>query len=215
MPATVRYDDQYCPIARALDVLGDRWTLLVLRELLAGEQRFTDLRRHLPGIAPGVLSARLSTLQEQGLIVASDADTARPKYSITPRGREAQSVMRALARFGMPLMEDPAEVDVVRPWSAVQTCLLAYWDRAAAEGTDDLYLFRVDGREFPVSTAPGTSPDGRTPVLEVETSAATLFAIRKGLVGLDDAITAGDLTVHGPKAAVRRMRNIYRLDAVG
>lgn len=215
MPATVRYDDQYCPIARALDVLGDRWTLLVLRELLRGEQRFTDLRTHLPGIAPGVLSARLTTLQEQGLIVATDAGTARPKYSITPRGREAQSVMRALARFGMPLLEDPTEVDVVRPWSAVQTCLLAYWDAHAAEGTDDHYLFRVDGQEFVLSTARGAAPEASAPVLEVDTTAATLFAIRKGLVGVDDAIAAGDLTVHGPRAALRRLRNIYRLDTVG
>ena len=68
MPATVRYDEQYCPIARALDVLGDRWTLLILRELIIGDQRFTDLREHLPGIAPTMLTQRLRTMTEQGLV---------------------------------------------------------------------------------------------------------------------------------------------------
>jgi len=68
MPATVRYDEQYCPIARALDVLGDRWTLLILRELVNGDQRFTDLRTSLPGIAPTVLTQRLRALTDQGLV---------------------------------------------------------------------------------------------------------------------------------------------------
>ena len=66
MPAIVRYDQQYCPIARALDVLGDRWTLLIMRELLIGDQRFTDLRTHLPGIAPTLLTQRLRTMIDNG-----------------------------------------------------------------------------------------------------------------------------------------------------
>ena len=67
MPATVRYDAQYCPIARALDVLGDRWTLLILRDLVVGDQRFTDLRRNLRGIAPTVLTQRLAHDDRAGL----------------------------------------------------------------------------------------------------------------------------------------------------
>ena len=92
MPATVRYDEQYCPIARALDVLGDRWTLLILRELVVGDQRFTDLRRHLPGIAPTVLTQRLRTMTEQGLVTTDGAHvvhalagTGSPSAAAAPR----------------------------------------------------------------------------------------------------------------------------------
>src|SRR5512141_1976230 len=117
MSAPVRYDEQYCPIARALDVLGDRWTLLILRELVVGDQRFTDLRTHLPGVTPAVLTDRLHTLRERGLVdVAPAPQGSRSLYTITARGRETMPVMRALARFGMPLLDDPSSAEVVRPW---------------------------------------------------------------------------------------------------
>src|SRR3954451_13470408 len=95
MPAVHGYQ-QYCPIARALDVLGDRWTLLILRELTnAGDRRFTDLRRSLPGIAPGLLSDRLKALAEHGLVTTRELPppAARTVYAITPRGREAAPVL--------------------------------------------------------------------------------------------------------------------------
>jgi DNA-binding HxlR family transcriptional regulator len=212
MPATVRYDEQYCPIARALDVLGDRWTLLILRELMRGDQRFTDLKVNLPGVTPAVLSARLHTLAEQGLIAFADAAGPRPRYAITEHGRAAAPVMRALARFGMPLLADPDGVPDPRPWSAVQTCLIPYWDAVAAAGVDEEYLFLVDGEEHPVATARGGSrPSASAPAVVVDTSAATLFAVRKGLVTYDDAVAQGRLVVRGSKAAIARMRRVYRL----
>src|SRR6476646_5571832 len=123
---------QYCPIARALDVLGDRWTLLILRELTnAGDRRFTDLRRGLPGIAPGLLSDRLKTLVEHGLVTTRELPppAARTVYAITPRGREAVPVLRALARFGLPLLDPPDEGDEgarVDPAMAVQAAISAF-----------------------------------------------------------------------------------------
>ena len=84
MPATVRYDEQYCPIARALDVLGDRWTLLILRELVGGDRRFTDLRDHLPGITPTILTQRLRTLTEQGLVQQRARRNRRAPAPCTP-----------------------------------------------------------------------------------------------------------------------------------
>ena len=68
MSTPVRYDLQYCPIARGLDVLGDRWTLLILRELCVGPQRFSDLQRNLPGIASTVLSDRLRMMADSELV---------------------------------------------------------------------------------------------------------------------------------------------------
>src|SRR4029079_3180988 len=116
MPATVRYDQQYCPIARALDVLGDRWTLLIMRELANGDHRFTDLRHNLPGIAPNLLSQRLKELTDEGLVTTKELPppAARTVYSATDYGRTTIPVLRALARFGFARLEPAADEHTVR-----------------------------------------------------------------------------------------------------
>src|SRR3954451_20765408 len=123
MPATVRYDQQYCPIARALDVLCDRWTLLIMRELLIGDQRFTDLRTHLPGIAPTLLTQRLRTMIDNGLVATKELPppAARSVYTATERGRSVIPVMRSLAKWGMPLLGEPDDDLVIRPWTCSNT----------------------------------------------------------------------------------------------
>ncbi len=210
MPATVRYDEQYCPIARALDLLGDRWTLLVLRELVTGERRFTDLKASLPGVTPAVLTARLRTLEAQGLITPVPGAGARPRYTATDRGREAVPVLRALARFGMPLLQDPAEVPPPRPWSAVQTCVVAWYDPVAAAGIDERYRLVVDGEAYPLSSVRGGGPP-RDPDLIVTCPAATLFAVRQGRTTFERAVADGHITVEGPAAALAHFRTVFGL----
>ena len=212
MPATVRYDEQYCPIARALDVLGDRWTLLILRELVGDDRRFSELKANLPGITPAILSQRLRTLTEQGLVESVEpADgTRRGHYRVTSRGREAVPVMRALARFGMPLLEPADEAEHVRPWTAVNACVAAYFDREAAHGVDQRYLLRVDGEEFTLSSVKGGGRPKR-PVLVIDTSARTLVEIRQGGTDLSTARRGGALTVDGSAADLRTFARIFRL----
>jgi len=213
MPATVRYDAQYCPVARALDVLGDRWTMLVLREVMAGQERFNDIRANLPGIAPGVLTGRLRTLKEQGLL-ATEGNPNRPRYVITERGREALPVMRALAKFGMPLLDAPKPTRVKRPWSAVQSCLIAFFDPRAVVGVEESYQLVVNGEVFVLTShgmvANSEDAQGST-VLTLTTTAATLFAIRKELLTLQEAIQQGDIAVKGSKEALNRFRRQFAL----
>jgi DNA-binding HxlR family transcriptional regulator len=117
--------EQFCPIATGLDVLGDRWTLLIVRELAIGDQRFTDLRTHLPGIAPNLLSERLRQLVADGLAeqVELPPPAARSVYRLTDDGRRAVPVLRAMARFGaarLPASPPPGERSLVAllvPWS--------------------------------------------------------------------------------------------------
>ena len=101
--------DQYCPIAAALDVLGDRWTLLIMRELTMGERRFTDLRAALPGIAPNLLADRLRQLQADELVEQRELPppAARTVYAATAAGREVVPVLRSLARFGADRLDPP------------------------------------------------------------------------------------------------------------
>jgi DNA-binding HxlR family transcriptional regulator len=209
MPATVRYDEQYCPVARALDVLGDRWTLLVLREVMAGQERFNDIRSNLPGIAPGVLTARIRTLMDEDLITAEGSES-RPRYVITERGKETLPVMRALSRFGMPLLDAPNDKKANRPWSAVQTCLVAYYDPEAAEGISENYLVQCGDEEFTL-TSRGTVKSDQSTVLMLEVSPAVLFRIRKEFISLEKAIERGDVVVNGSKAALKRFSRVFGL----
>lgn len=215
MAATVRYDEQYCPIARALDVLGDRWTLLILRELLMEDQRFTDLRTHLPGIASTMLTQRLRTMAEQGLVTSTEPapGAARSKYAITARGRDAIPVLSALVRFGMPLLEEPDDDQVVRPWTAVNATIGAYFDPTAARGIDERYLFRIDGQEVSLTTVRGRRRDTDAPEpapdLVLESGARVWLDIRQGRLTLADAIDQGLVSVRGPKRALDNLKQVF------
>ena len=100
---------QYCALARALDVVGDRWTLLIVRELaVKGPSRYTDLRHGLPGIATNMLADRLREMEEQGIVQRDEAQppVATALFSLTERGEDLMPVLFALGRWGVPLMEE-------------------------------------------------------------------------------------------------------------
>lgn len=109
---------QYCALAKALDVLGDRWTLLIVRELmLGGPSRYTDLRNGLPGIATNLLSDRLRDLEAAGVISREEAPppVATTLFSLTPRGERLKPVLHELGMWGIPYMaEGPAPDDAFR-----------------------------------------------------------------------------------------------------
>lgn len=109
--------EQFCPVARALDVLGERWTLLIVRELLTGPQRYTDLRERLPGMWSNLLAQRLRDLEAGGLVARRELPppAARTVYELTDRGRELDAVMQAIARFGLPYLDVPTEAQPVQP----------------------------------------------------------------------------------------------------
>ncbi|MDT4914710.1 MAG: hypothetical protein QOC66_3838 [Pseudonocardiales bacterium] len=115
---------QYCSIARALDVVGDRWVLLIVRELLAlGPSRYSDLKRGLPGVATNLLAERLKVMEADGLIERYDAPppVGTKLYQLTERGRELQGVLHALARWGLERMPaGPQAEDAAQPqWTAL------------------------------------------------------------------------------------------------
>ena len=105
----MRSYDQYCPVAVALDTVGDRWTLLILRELLIGARRFTDVRAALPGLAPNLLTDRLRDLEREGLVERRELPppAARTVYALTTEGRSTAPLLEALARFGAARMAPP------------------------------------------------------------------------------------------------------------
>jgi len=105
------YSDPLCPVARALDVIGEKWTLLILRDLTRNpSRRFQDLLDALHGCAPNTLSARLSSLEEQGLIERRQYEQHPPRmeYVLTAKGREVRPVLKALKAWGEKLQAEAA-----------------------------------------------------------------------------------------------------------
>lgn len=115
--ARVKEYGQFCALARALDQIGDRWSLLIVRELLVAPATYSTLLRRLPGLATNLLGDRLRDLQAAGL-VGSDRERTDP-YELTERGHALRPVVRALIRWGAPLMLTGPAGDVVQEHWAV------------------------------------------------------------------------------------------------
>ncbi len=175
--------EQYCPVACALDVVGDRWTLLVLRELSLGPQRFTDLKRQLDGIPPKLLVERLDTLQAHGLVERQAVgDGARHVYALTEDGERVREPLRALARFGVQFLPADAPGDL-RPRGALSALLLAY-ARPVPEAAGARWRIVLDGAPFDVAVDAKGVPRfvdglGDAPDDVLEARIADLVALRR------------------------------------
>ncbi len=208
--------DQYCGIAAALDVVGDRWTLLILRELSFGRRRFTDLRSALPGIASNLLTDRLRDLEQAALVEQQELapPAARTVYALTAGGQRIVPVLRALARFGLPLLPDPVEGQV-RPRTAVHGALAPQLDIAGAAGRDLLMRFDLDGEQHWLHVRGGhlERPDrGTEPDLVFTGSAAALVELCRGTRDL--AQLSPGLSVQGSRAAKKAFTQMFPVSAV-
>lgn len=196
---------QYCSVARSLDVVGDRWTLLIVRELLARPARFTDLRDGLPGIAPNLLSARLKDLQERGVIERRLGPQA-VLYALTPWGEQLREPIEALARWGAPLMKRGREADSFRPhWLVVALEALLGTTRVAEP---EKIALHVEGEVISVLT----DRTGTHAVLSDEgpfaahliADGSTILAVATGARPLEQVIAAG-IEVRGDQATLKRI----------
>ena len=194
---------QYCPLARALDIVGDRWTLLILRELLFAPKRFTDVQQRLDGIAPNLLSRRLKELEARGLVRRRrlDPPAAATVYEATEQARGLQTAMLELARWGVGFLGayDGAERFSVE-W--LVPILEEIADREAARGVWDLYQFRIGEEPFWVEVTDGhvivrTGEPPREPDLYVELDVETFMAIGFGTLEPADAFAAGRARASG------------------
>lgn len=210
--------DQYCGVAAALDRVGDRWTLLILRELSFGDRRFTDLRAGLPGIATNLLTERLRELEEDGLIEQRElpAPASRTVYALTAEGRRVRPVLRALFAFGLTYLDDPVE-GAVRPRMAVHGALSAVFDPRSAVGVELVMRFDLDGRDAEELAL--QVKDGRlfrpaadaVPDLTVTGDAAALVELCRGSAGL--AELESRLHLQGSRAARRDFLKAFTIAA--
>jgi DNA-binding HxlR family transcriptional regulator len=207
-----RYE-MYCAVARALEILGERWTLLVVRELLTGPKRYADLASGLPGIASNILIDRVRSLAGAGLVSqrALPPPAASVVYELTERGRELTPVLLALGRWGLPLLGEPRPGDQFRlAWLMI--ALDGRYDPAAAPAPTVIAL-RV-ARDAITITAHGDRHDvteevpGHADITVTAPDRDTFLAWLTGRLSDYRAIAAG-MSATGGAAGLRRLRRMY------
>lgn len=202
---------QYCGLAKALDLVGDRWTLLIVRELLIrGRCRYTDLREGLPGIATNLLAARLADLEAAGVVRWETAPppTAVTLYELTSRGKDLEAVIDALGRWAGPLMAAPTKREAFRTHWLALPLRLYLTDRSPSRGpitvelrpgADAVTLETVDGR---VRARPGAAEN---PDVVLTGPPQLLMGVLLGRITLARARAAG-LKCEGDPTALGRLR---------
>jgi DNA-binding HxlR family transcriptional regulator len=202
-------------VARALDLVGERWALLVVRELLLGPKRFTDLRAGMPHVSPDVLSQRLRELEEAGVVrrrkLAPPAGSR--VYELTERGLELEPAILALGRWGSraPMPDAAEELGV----EATVIALKTLFDPGAADGLAASYELCLGEQCFRATVADGkldvTRGNMERPDARISTDTATLSAVLWHDRPLSDALRSGELEIGGSPSAVTRFLDLFPL----
>ncbi len=213
-----RYDEG-CAAAHALDLVGERWALLVMRELLVGPKRFTDLEAGLPGVSPNVLSQRLRDLETVGVLTRTrlPPPAAARVYELTPWGRDLEPVLMALGRWGVrsPAMRFTAPTSP----AALVVALRTMFDPAAAGRCrvevalhvvsplgEERLRARVVGGRLELERGPAENP-----AVTLQSDPETFKCLAFGGLPLSAAQATGALTLTGDPAQAERFFGLFRL----
>jgi DNA-binding HxlR family transcriptional regulator len=213
--STMRSYNDGCAAAHALDLVGERWALLVVRELVLGPKRFTDLRAGLPQASPNVLAQRLRELERAGVVRRRKLPppAASKVYELTDWGLDLEPILRDLGRWGSrsPMMPDDAELSNTSLILSMRTM----FDAAAAAGVSGSYELRLGEERFRVElddgrleVAPGvpSSPDA-----VIESGPDTLAELLYRDLPLDEALRSEAVRIEGDRAAVERLLELFSL----
>jgi DNA-binding HxlR family transcriptional regulator len=209
---------QYCALAKALDLVGERWTLLIIRELSFGPRRFSDLVEGLPGISPAVLTERLNRLEDGRLIVRQKLPppAASKVYALSPDGQDLGRALIPLAAWGVRILAATPRkrTEAFRPaWGLL--FLRETFDASAACDVHDVYEFHIDDSVITVIVDDGEMQviegrSGRPVDVEIRVDATTFIDVGVGRLRGRDAIRQGKLRLVGGEAALRRYSSIIR-----
>lgn len=209
-----RYD-QYCPVCQALGLVGERWALLVVRELLKGPKRYTDLLDGLPGVGTNVLAARLKELEAGGIVRKRKLPppAASTVYELTEYGQELEEPLYALARWGARSLGPPSKSDHLYPdWGL--NAFAALLDPEAARGLTATYVVRVGPETYTVQL-----DDSQVHVEAVETAEAdldfatdmeTFYGLASGELNPAEALSDGRVELlTGKRPALERFFSVF------
>jgi DNA-binding HxlR family transcriptional regulator len=190
-----RYD-QYCPVAHALDLIGERWSLLIVRELLHGPKRYTDLAGRLPGCGTNILAARLRMLEDRGVVEKRKLPppAASQVYDLTAYGKALKPIMRELALWGLSSLGPPAKEDDLFPgW--LENAVDTIFSPVAPMGSIE---FRIEGEVASLVDGRPRAGSVEDPDVVVEGGAGGLYKLL--VEGSDE-----DLTIDGDRLIVERL----------
>jgi DNA-binding HxlR family transcriptional regulator len=213
--ATMRTYCDGCAAAHALDLVGERWALLVVRELLLGPKRFTDLRAGLPNVSPNVLAQRLRELERAGVVrrrkLAPPA--ASRVYELTDWGLELEPVITQLGRWGTRSPSRPRDATL-----GVDSLILSFrtmFDPRAADGLSASYELHLDEDVFRVAVSDGrfeiARGEAERPDATIEADSATLATLVYEGRSLAEALRSGDVRIEGDESAVERFLTLFPL----
>ncbi|MGB6454935.1 MAG: helix-turn-helix domain-containing protein [Streptosporangiaceae bacterium] len=211
---------QFCPVAKAMELLDERWTLLIVRELVTGSQRFNELRRGVPRMSPTLLSKRLSQLVRAGVVERQD-DSGEVRYVLTPAGRELRPVVEALGTWGIRWIGEIGDEDLDPK--------LLLWDMHRNIDHDAVPAGRTVA-QFTFPDAPASSrhwwlvitksdadvcdTDPGFPVaVTVSASLRSMTKVWRGDLSWDDALGSGAVTILGPEKVRRALPRWFTLPA--
>jgi DNA-binding HxlR family transcriptional regulator len=201
--------EQYCGVARALDLVGERWTLLVVRELYGGPKRYTDLLAGIPGIATDMLAARLKNLEENELVARRTLPppAASAVYELTELGRRLEPVLEELGRFGLQLLGKRKDEAFRIHWLALPVRMMFRPERAAGppmvvqfESGGEAFHARIENAAIETVTGAHDAPD-----VVFAGDVETLARASKERAIAEEAVAKGKLKMRGNKKDIVRV----------
>ena len=205
---------QHCGVAVALDALGDRWTLLIVRDLSLGPQRYTDLLKSLDGIGTDVLAERLRRLQTLGAVQKDTHDPpfVSTTYRLTERGDLLAPALSALSAFGMSMLDDPLETESRHDlgWA-----LLSVAGQYSGDADDTSYEFRTPQGTFHIEIAEGSAIARRGPTLQPPSVVLTaddamlIAGVVTGYIDLDQLVERDAIRLGGTADAIAEIKRLF------
>jgi DNA-binding HxlR family transcriptional regulator len=208
---------QYCGVARALAIVGERWALLIVRDLLVAPRRFSDLRRGLPKIPTNVLTVRLHELEEAGVIRrrAQPRPAGGTVYELTDFGRDLEPVVLGLGRWGARILAQPCEGEIVTPDSLIMA-LRSTFQPEAAHGSNATYELRANDVVIHARITDGTLTVANGPLPDAAltiTANGPLTPLLAGELTAAEAVDQGLLVIDGELAALEQFATIFRIES--
>lgn len=209
--------NQYCGLAYALDIVGERWTLLIIRELMAGPRRFTDIMTGLPGISTNLLSERLKSLEQQGLLSRRvlPPPAGSTVYELTALGRALEATLLELGKWGSQFVPPLAEGATLLNAGSYALTLKTFFRPEQAQGINETFELRIDNELLQVQIKAGEIDvwQGETREADVifRTDVPTYLALLQRQIQPDEAISEGLIQIEGEPGALSRFLNLCGL----
>jgi len=205
---------QYCGLAHALDLIGERWSLLIIRELMTGPKRYKDLLKRLPGLGTNLLANRLQFMEQEGLLERRllPPPASTEAYDLTALGGALEPVLLALAQWGHQTLPPPDKKTVhFASWSVL--AMKAVFRPDQANGMDDAYEYRIDDEVFHAQVRNGTLTTSQGPAhhpdFVLTTDGDTFLALVSGALHVNDALDR--MTLTGDREAFTRSLALFDL----